>query len=406
MDEARLLADALFYSDPYRVKRYHNVWGKADAPTISLGNFILNEDAGYFVLERVPEYMELSEQLELAAQTLCQQNLFEFLLRPATREGEVSQSVVPISIADYLRDTENGELQFPDQQLVNTYRTGLAARSGMPVATILADQEQRLTGGTTREQQQEPIRLVRKAASLATPDGAESNGSKPFIEQQPVRQENAAYPELHTERDTYSRLTLDEDQLELLTYLMEHPESPVNVVYKEVGVRAARITTMRDELKAQGLLQELAVRSTSPSGGRPTKILIPTLQAFTLLGKEPPVGRGGAIHRYVQQMIVQGATNKGYSATVEKAVGNGAIVDVHLQKEERRIAVEIAVVSTPEREISHIRNCLSVGYMQVVTLFADDTLLQRTATSMQAAFSPVEAGKVRLLPLGKLSQVG
>jgi hypothetical protein len=151
MEEARVLADALFAHDPYRVKRYHNVWGKVDMPPIRPGMIGLDDDAGYFVLERVPDYMELSEQLELSAQKLTHLGLFEFMLRPATREGEVSSSVIPISIADYIRDTENGAFQFPDQALVRSYRAGLAARSGIPVATILKEQDERLSARTIQK---------------------------------------------------------------------------------------------------------------------------------------------------------------------------------------------------------------------------------------------------------------
>ena len=34
------------------------------------------------------------------------------------------------------------------------------------------------------------------------------------------------------------------------------------------------------------------------------------------MGKEPPPDRGGAVHRYVQQMVVEGARAKGYAAEV------------------------------------------------------------------------------------------
>jgi hypothetical protein len=91
---------------------------------------------------------------------------------------------------------------------------------------------------------------------------------------------------------------------------------------------------------------------------------------------------------------------------VEKELGNGAIVDVHLEKPSEKIAVEFAVVSTPEREITHIRNCLAVGYDQVYTLFADENLLARTATQIQASFSEQDREKVRLLPLSQLPYVG
>jgi len=407
MGEARVLADALFYSDPYRVKRYHNVWGHADVPPLKIGNFIVNnEDAGYFVLERVPEYMELSEQLELSAQQLCQQHLFEFLLRPALREGEVSRSVIPISIANYLRDSENGAFQFPDQHLVNTYRKGLAERSGIPVATILKEQEQRLISGTTHEPHQATLQQVTTFAPVTPSAGVDGNGSQPSTENKPFSLPNRAHPESYTVRKNPPHPTLDEDHLELLTYLMDHPDSPVSVVYKEVGVMAAKITQIRDELKAQGLVTDLEVRTGRITAGRPTKFIIPTFAALELVGIDPPAGRGGVIHRAIQHTICEAALQKGYIAKVEQTLPSGAILDVHVEKGGEKIAVEIAVVSKPSRELAHIRQCLQAGYDKVCTIFADPQLLEKTNESLAKEFSAEERGKVQLIPLGKLSLVG
>jgi hypothetical protein len=63
------------------------------------------------------------------------------------------------------------------------------------------------------------------------------------------------------------------------------------------------------------------------------------------------------------------------------------------------------VVSIPEREIAHITNCLSGGYDQIVTLFADANLLARTEQLLGEALSTQEQRKVRLLPLHQLSYV-
>jgi hypothetical protein len=173
------------------------------------------------------------------------------------------------------------------------------------------------------------------------------------------------------------------------------------LVYKGVGLSVRKGNDTRDNLKAQGLIAELAVSTTD--AGRPMKFFIPTLKAFELLGTAPPTGRGGAVHRYIQQLVGEGATAKGYSAQVEKDLGNGGIVDVHLERDGVRIACEIAVVSKPQREIAHIKNCLAVGYEQVFAIFVDEYLMARTQEALSSALSAEELGKVRLVPLGKLS---
>jgi hypothetical protein len=194
----------------------------------------------------------------------------------------------------------------------------------------------------------------------------------------------------------------------LLHFIVTNSDVPVTQVYKGTGVGVALGAKIRDSLKAKGLIEELEIKTSSTSGGRPTKCLIPTIAALELLelGKEAPTGRGGMIHRHVQQVVAKGAIAKGYIAKVEYTLSTGAIVDVHLENGKQRIGVEVAVNSMPEREIAHIKHLLSVGYDQVYGLFADDLLRERTAMAMQNAFSEEELGKIRLLPLRQLAQVG
>jgi hypothetical protein len=405
MEEARVLADALSTHNPYRVKRYHNVWGKMDLPPVRPGRITFDDnEAGYFVLEREPQYMELAEQLELSAQKINHLRLFEFLLRPATREGEVSQSVIPISIEGLVTDTETGEFLFPERALVDRLRAGLAARDGIPIQTIQKEQEARLTGRTSRnygtEQGGGTPKVLPEATSDVTTDESQAGNSK-----QQFRLGDGAYPESHSAKENPPHPTLDEKEQALLRFIVTNPEVPVNQVYKGIGVGVALGAKIRERLKAQGLVEELEIRTSSKAGGRPTKCLIPTFIALELFGKEAPTGRGGILHRHVQQVVAKGAIAKGYIARVEYTLNTGTIVDVHLEKGEQSIAVEIAIASLPEREINHMRNCLSVGYHKIYTIFADEHLLGRTAMAMQNAFSERELGKIRLLPLRHLAQV-
>jgi hypothetical protein len=173
---------------------------------------------------------------------------------------------------------------------------------------------------------------------------------------------------------------------------------------KEIAQRLC-VSQFRDELKEQGLIAELEVRTGRTGAGRPTKFFIPTLSTLELLGKEPPAGRGGAIHRYIQHMVQEGATAKGFIAKCEYDLGNGGIVDVHLENEQERIAVEIAAASKPQREIAHIKHCLEAGYDKVFDVFVDQRLLERTQEALDGQFSDEERARVQLLHLSKLSGV-
>jgi hypothetical protein len=200
--------------------------------------------------------------------------------------------------------------------------------------------------------------------------------------------------------------TLDEKEYAFLTFITEHPDTPVTVVYKELGIGVSTGTKIRERLREQGFLVELELRTGSSGAGRPMKCPIPTVAALGFLEKDPPPGRGGMIHRTVQRMVQEGAIAKGYNVRLEHILQTGGIVDAHLEKKGELIAVEIAIVSTPEREISHIKNCLHCGYDQVFGIFADETLLGRTETALTQTFTPDEQGKVRLLPLSKLAHFG
>jgi hypothetical protein len=135
MPEARILADVLFKADPYLVKHWRKVWGSE--PVLSPGGRIIGSQ--YVVIDHEPEFMPLEEQQERFAQYLTGQGLFEFLLRPAIREGEVSQSVVPITLANLDRDEETGVYQFPNYERVARFRDALASQTGIPAAAILKE---------------------------------------------------------------------------------------------------------------------------------------------------------------------------------------------------------------------------------------------------------------------------
>jgi hypothetical protein len=133
MDSARVLADALFLRDPHRVKHWHNVWMS--------GGSLRGVPQPPYVVDREPEFMPLEEQKELFAQRVKQLGLFHFLLRPALGEGSIGSDVLTLRIHNVDRDRLTGQLAFPDQQVLARIRAILAARSGKPIASLLADQE-------------------------------------------------------------------------------------------------------------------------------------------------------------------------------------------------------------------------------------------------------------------------
>jgi hypothetical protein len=165
--EARILADVLFKRDPMRVKYWHKVWMS--------GGSLYGLPLPPFVVDHDPEFMNLEEQQEVAARRIAELRLFEFLCRPALREGEVSSSVIPLSIANLDFDNETGSYQFPDYARVARFRAALEAQAGIPAATILKELESCLpaTHGTRGSTPSPQPRVSRPETPASTPSPPE-----------------------------------------------------------------------------------------------------------------------------------------------------------------------------------------------------------------------------------------
>ena len=114
-------------------------------------------------------------------------------------------------------------------------------------------------------------------------------------------------------------------------------------MFKGIGVGWSKGNQLKETLEERILLVQIETRMGAK--GRLAKFLLVTFEGFELLGIEGPPGRGGVIHRYVAQIVMNGAKIKGWKVEVEKDLGNGGVCDAHLEKDDRRIGVEIAVVS-------------------------------------------------------------
>jgi hypothetical protein len=378
---AGVLADTLCFPNPHHIKHERVIQRN---PYSYRGVLTVPEP------QIEPVFMPMPEQRELFIQRIQRLGRYSFMLRPALSEGAISTDVYPIHIRDVDRNRETGELLFPDKQLMERLRSILAAKSGIPLTDILKEQEAWLTADTSQTPQR-----TRTVPESRHPDV------------QPSTLPARAQPNPHHVKTNPSLPTLDEHQQAMLAYLVSHPDSPVTDVYKGLGIGAGQGTRLRDSLKALGLVAELELRTGSVRGGRPARLLIPTFAAWELVGKDAPSGRGGILHRHIQQMVVDGAKAKGYSAAIEQPLENGTIVDVALTTGDGvRIAVEIALGSRADRELTHISNSLAAGFDQVYVIFYDEHLLGKTATAIHEAITGEELEKVRLLPLRHLAQVG
>jgi len=107
-------------------------------------------------------------------------------------------------------------------------------------------------------------------------------------------------------------------------------------------------------------------------------------------------GRGGAQHKYLQELVRQWAEKNGWRAGVEETIpGGSGRVDVALRNGERSIACEIGITTSPEHEFENIRKCFTAGFERVL-LVAPDRSVRSQLKSRVATLPPEQAGAVDL----------
>jgi hypothetical protein len=113
--------------------------------------------------------------------------------------------------------------------------------------------------------------------------------------------------------------------------------------------------------------------------------------------EEAALGRGGAQHKYLQELVKRFADAQGYRATIEKPTPNGGSVDVALDRADGSIAVEISVTSTTAYESGNVAKCLAAGYARVVVLAPERRRLDAIAKVVRSALLDSERSRVDFL---------
>ena len=101
----------------------------------------------------------------------------------------------------------------------------------------------------------------------------------------------------------------------------------------------------------------------------------------------PTPGRGGAQHKYLQELVRRWGEANGWRAEVEERILDGlGSVDVALRRADCSIAVEIAVATSVEHEVGNIQKCIAAGFDFV--LHASTESVVRTGVQAQFVEEP------------------
>ncbi len=109
----------------------------------------------------------------------------------------------------------------------------------------------------------------------------------------------------------------------------------------------------------------------------------------------PAPGRGGAQHKYLQELTRRWADANGWRATVEERILDGlGNVDVTLRKGERTLACEIGISTSAEHELDNIQKCLTAGFQRVLVVSAERRMLGRLKALVGCNLTQEQAAKV------------
>jgi hypothetical protein len=114
----------------------------------------------------------------------------------------------------------------------------------------------------------------------------------------------------------------------------------------------------------------------------------------------PPAtpGRGSAPHKMIQKLAKEWGEAHGFRATLEQDVLGGAgRVDVVLERDGVRIAVEVAVANAPAEIVETVVKDIAAGFAYVIVVSADPDLLRRAETRSSEGLPAKDRDKVRFL---------
>lgn len=163
------------------------------------------------------------------------------------------------------------------------------------------------------------------------------------------------------------------------------PSLPLSVAFPSEHPPAP---TPRESFKAKEATTPAPSPAITPSEA---KRHAPSVPKETLQG-----GRGGRQHKYLQHLIKQLAEERGFRASIEESILNGAgRVDVSLVRGERRIACEISVTTNEDQELGNVEKCLAAGYTEIVLVGSNERHIKSLARFIEENLEEEERGKVR-----------
>lgn len=187
---------------------------------------------------------------------------------------------------------------------------------------------------------------------------------------------------------------LSPDEKSFLEFISQHAGMFVTKVYKALQLSGYK----GDRLKSSLIDKDLIVQQETRKGlrRRLAKILSLTDKGANVVKKLSLKGKGGDLHRQLQDRIAEQAEVFGWQAVIEKRIPRSLeSVDVELRKDDIRVAIEISSTTKAEHEIQNIKKCLEEGYDYILAVCSDDKRLSLLKTEVKKVFSFKERERIR-----------
>lgn len=169
-------------------------------------------------------------------------------------------------------------------------------------------------------------------------------------------------PESRTNEETGSHRPISELEERFLRDVLEHPFDGIVRRYSRLNVSRRRGNAIREKLIALGALRPVPVFTKNG------KVVLvepsPELsQSLKKLGAHKTDFRsGGLVHRFWKAKLREYFTSQGWKAVEEKPIGDGHFVDIHVEKGDVKIGVEVEAGS---RGVKNIGKIIKAGYDKV-----------------------------------------
>ncbi|MEO8886670.1 MAG: type IV secretion system DNA-binding domain-containing protein [Mucilaginibacter sp.] len=122
----------------------------------------------------------------------------------------------------------------------------------------------------------------------------------------------------------------------------------------------------------------------------------PITEPLPIIGK--PLQKELTEHRYLQMFIKKQAEAYGYRSGIEVPTPDGkGVVDILLEKDGTKIAIEISVTTTAAWELHNIQKCLAAGYATVAVCATSPSKIAQIQSIAQNSLTGEELARVHVI---------